>query len=615
MPFTDDFERSDRDLSGDNGWTVIPKWVIESGKAVCAPLPGGGGRLYLCDVTDTDGTWTLSSHLPDPVALFPGGIWPRYYLMGVARYEPVTGYGIYWRIQWNFDDSLDYLSTEVEVYSWTSAGQLAVTMSGGGGFPAKAAGDAVSAAMTLDSSGNISITSGANTVSGVIDAGAFAELESNISGISSDENYEPLPIESYTSPDGLGGTITDDFERSDRDLDGDFITGKLWFTEPRYQIVDGTARSISDRTFKQGQLFALKDAGVSTHWEWHVTMVDPPNGYPGSVQFNGIVRTSLDFEEVFGTSAIYVTVLLNYTDADTFDSGSAWIDVYAPDGDTPVSGALAAFTAIPGDSLDISLDIDGLDFTLTVNGEILTGTTASDLTTNLPGTYAGFVWTGQPVESIITQLSGEPTLESLEVYPNTTQVLYVGDTLQLSAIGTYSDESTENLSSEVTWPDLSPVASISSSGLLTVLASGTIEAGEEVTFEALTAELPEINTTTDTRITIRDDKSTAPHGMYFILKVLVEADSLLLTDPDDDSWGFEITMPDGFLVDDVILGSSDYNNKYLYLNRDDELISIVDGIIPGSVWPMIFPGENKFEWSPEAVKWSQVSYYPTYWGV
>lgn len=82
------------------------------------------------------------------------------------------------------------------------------------------------------------------------------------------------------------------------------------------------------------------------------------------------------------------------------------------------------------------------------------------------------------------------SVTSFEVLPNTAQSLLVGSTLQLTALATQEDESSIDVTSVVTWPDLTPLASINSDGLLTALAHGQIAAGEEVILGAFTALLP-----------------------------------------------------------------------------------------------------------------------------
>lgn len=116
--------------------------------------------------------------------------------------------------------------------------------------------------------------------------------------------------------------------------------------------------------------------------------------------------------------------------------------------------------------------------------------------------------------------------------------------------------------------------------------------------------------------TIVDSVSQAPHGLIFTLKIMLSTPSITITDPDDDSWSYVITPPGGFLPLDVIHFSSELNNKELYLIRSGVVIYLADVITPGSIWPIIFPGENKLSVSPAtSVQWLTILHYPTYWGV
>lgn len=114
---------------------------------------------------------------------------------------------------------------------------------------------------------------------------------------------------------------------------------------------------------------------------------------------------------------------------------------------------------------------------------------------------------------------------------------------------------------------------------------------------------------------IEDTKSTAPHGFVFELGFLADLASLTMTPP-DDAWSFVITPVGGFLTGDILHFSSELNSKYLYVHRGSADIHLADVVAPGSVWPILFPGDNVFEIaSPTSVTWEAASYYPTYWGV
>jgi hypothetical protein len=115
---------------------------------------------------------------------------------------------------------------------------------------------------------------------------------------------------------------------------------------------------------------------------------------------------------------------------------------------------------------------------------------------------------------------------------------------------------------------------------------------------------------------VQDDLSTAPHGFKFEVSFDADVASFLMEDPDDATWAFEITPVAGFDVGDVLHFSSEYNDKYVYIVRGGNVIHLADVIVSGSVWPVIFPGENKFTLANGAnLDWDAISHYPTYWGV
>jgi hypothetical protein len=137
----------------------------------------------------------------------------------------------------------------------------------------------------------------------------------------------------------------------------------------------------------------------------------------------------------------------------------------------------------------------------------------------------------------------------------------------------------------------------------------------EFVFEAFTLEASDF--------IVQDEKSTAPHGFEFGVDVNVDTPYLQITDPTDVdgyTWFF-LVIPsvamDGFKAGDIIHFSSVHNNKYLYVTRPvvgD--IQLADRIQPGSIWPIMFPGNNRFAfYFPDNFEFNNIWYYPTYWGV
>lgn len=114
---------------------------------------------------------------------------------------------------------------------------------------------------------------------------------------------------------------------------------------------------------------------------------------------------------------------------------------------------------------------------------------------------------------------------------------------------------------------------------------------------------------------IVDNLSTAPHGFLFEIGFLSALPALLVAPP-DNSWSFSVEPPGGFIESDVVHFSSELNNKYLYVLRAGVIIQLAESISSGSVWPILFPGDNVFEFANDTVLvWEKISFYPTYWGV
>lgn len=119
------------------------------------------------------------------------------------------------------------------------------------------------------------------------------------------------------------------------------------------------------------------------------------------------------------------------------------------------------------------------------------------------------------------------------------------------------------------------------------------------------------------RITIYDNLSNAQHGLSFMLHFTEAASRFKFRSPHDDSWSFEVVPIGGFLAGDHLLYSSFYSEKFLYVNRlSGEQVHLVDQLVPGSVWPILFPGMNVFDYDPDTkIEWDWFTYYPTYWGI
>lgn len=143
----------------------------------------------------------------------------------------------------------------------------------------------------------------------------------------------------------------------------------------------------------------------------------------------------------------------------------------------------------------------------------------------------------------------------------------------------------------------------------------TINAVEPM-LKALEPTIVDISALDPAATNLQDELSTAPHGFKFELAFTANPASLSISDPLDPTWSFGVVPAGGFLTGDILHFSSESNEKYLYIERGIEEIHLADVITPGSIWPIMFPGDNNFALTnPTSLDWNAISYYPTYWGV
>lgn len=116
--------------------------------------------------------------------------------------------------------------------------------------------------------------------------------------------------------------------------------------------------------------------------------------------------------------------------------------------------------------------------------------------------------------------------------------------------------------------------------------------------------------------TITDDDSTAPHGFWASITCSDFVPSITISDPDDPLWTFNVSPISGFLPGDELIFYS-IDEKQLYVNRSGVIpIQLADSLVPGSVWPIIFPGDNNFSCThAESLTINYIRYIKRYWGI
>lgn len=141
----------------------------------------------------------------------------------------------------------------------------------------------------------------------------------------------------------------------------------------------------------------------------------------------------------------------------------------------------------------------------------------------------------------------------------------------------------------------------------------TVQCDENPMLQAPALENIAMDVWPPSSINLPDLKSTAPHGFIFDMAFSVARASLSLS---GDDWSFVVTPAGGFLIGDVLHFSSEHDNKMLYITRGAATIHLADKIAPGSVWPIMFPGDNPINLGDfTGVTIPYLAHKPTYWGV
>jgi hypothetical protein len=120
----------------------------------------------------------------------------------------------------------------------------------------------------------------------------------------------------------------------------------------------------------------------------------------------------------------------------------------------------------------------------------------------------------------------------------------------------------------------------------------------------------------DTLPIITDSLSTAPHGFDLGLTFTAGSNVFLIHDQVETGWQFNTIF--NFITGDQLHFSSRQDNKQFYIVRGGSTIHLVDKLLTNAIWPILFPGENRFHVSiiPDgAFTWNYVRHYYSYWGV
>jgi uncharacterized protein YjdB len=162
---------------------------------------------------------------------------------------------------------------------------------------------------------------------------------------------------------------------------------------------------------------------------------------------------------------------------------------------------------------------------------------SSGLATGVAAGSADIIATGAAVNGQAT-VTVPPSLQSIAVASSGSLTIAIGGTQQLTATGTYSDSSTKDLTSSLTWSsDNTAAATVSSSGLVTAVAqgsadiiatSGTVHGQATVTVPAAT----------------RSYSGTASVGDFLTISISQSQNTITYTDTSNGATGTATYMTD-----------------------------------------------------------------------
>jgi hypothetical protein len=117
-------------------------------------------------------------------------------------------------------------------------------------------------------------------------------------------------------------------------------------------------------------------------------------------------------------------------------------------------------------------------------------------------------------------------------------------------------------------------------------------------------------------IQITDSVSTAPHGLYLRGMCVGESFPYFAIIDGDYTWMFWLSLSSigGFIEGDIITISNVDVDKVITIERAGLVYNTAQVLLPNSVWPIIFPGDNTFIHSG-TIDWDVISYKQSYWGV
>lgn len=140
---------------------------------------------------------------------------------------------------------------------------------------------------------------------------------------------------------------------------------------------------------------------------------------------------------------------------------------------------------------------------------------------------------------------------------------------------------------------------------------------DDPVFKSLYTTNVVVDSLSTSALVLTDPVSTSPHGFKMELTFTDSVTDFIIQEkslPDAPNWLFKINY--SFIVFDYLVFSSVDNDKYLYVERAGDITYLMDSLEIGSIWPILFPGDNEFEvYADDNFVYNAIYYNETHWGV
>ncbi len=472
---------STQDLSSQVVWSSSNPQAItidQSGNATSSSPGSAQISAAYGGVTGTSGTVTVT-----PATLTAILVQPSTAQLAKGTTQQLTATGIF------TDGTSQNLSTQV---TWTSSNGTVVGVDADGLVTATGTGSAQVTAASMGKSGvssftvtpatlvsisftppNPTVASGTTTtvmVTGTYSDGSMQDLTSSASFVSSNPAVATAGMDGMlagVAPGTASITVQAGGQTSSFDVTvsaATIVSLAITPNPPNSLAIGTTEQFTATGTFSDGSTQNVSSSAIWLSSNNQVATVTN-TGLATGVSLGNVTISAMFEGQSATTPSFAVTPAI-----------VASITV-SPQNPSVASGNTQQFTAFATYTNNTSQDVSATVTWSSSNPLVASINTSGLATTLIPGssTITALLGTLSGTANLTVTAAPAPTLQSIAVTPGSNNSIATGSTEQFTATGTYSDGSTQNLTTQVTWTSSNVAfATINSSGLATGVAAGSV---------------------------------------------------------------------------------------------------------------------------------------------